>query len=549
MAVLPDRARNDPDAGTINVGRSRRPHSLIRASLRGASCGAGALDVGSRRRPHGIIRADRSSAIDRRAALDVGCGRKSDGRVRSEDYFPTGNASALNGRRGRRSHSRIQPPRDRRRSPIRALDGGQRGRPHGHVQYAGRSASGCNTACRLLPKLATRLRRSTSGPLRRRRRRRFPSLRRAGSPTASFALSAVDPSAADALSFAAAAGDPTATFNLVAVAPPATQALSVAARAGDPTARFNLSALTPEAVPDAPTMFAASEVARDSALLRWAAPADANPAITRYDIRIGTGAWMSTGSVGTTFRLTGLVPGTEYSITVRAVNSVGEGTASSAITFRTLAILAPGPPLFPRLESGAGMCLDLLWEPPINDGGGAITAYEAFFCDEANQHCGWESVWTAGALRHRFRGLRAGGRYRVVMRARNGAGVSGESEAVEASPYVMPAAVTMPVGANIPLLDADRQSLIVRLDGRDCRIRVWWQPSDSGWWGSLEVPTNTPAVTGRRLSLNAGLLDRLDGILAGNLVLRDLGGAGVEPGRDAFRAGTHALRWEPSSGS
>ena len=104
-----------------------------------------------------------------------------------------------------------------------------------------------------------------------------------------------------------------------------------------------------------------------------------------------------------------------------------------------------------------------------------------------------------------------------------------------------------------PLLDADRQSLIVRLDGRDCRIRVWWQPSDDngdgtmgGWYGSLEVPTNTPVVTGRRLSLNAGLLTRIDGILAGNLVMRDLGGAGGEPGRGAFRTGTHALRWEPA---
>ena len=114
--------------------------------------------------------------------------------------------------------------------------------------------------------------------------------------------------------------------------------------------------------------------------------------------------------------------------------------------------------------------------------------------------------------------------------------------------------MTLPTGANIPLLDADRQSLIVRLDGSDCRIRVWWQPSDDngdgtmgGWWGSLEVPTNTPVVTGRRLSLNAGLLDRVDGILGGNLVMRDLGGVGAEPTRSAFAQGTHALRWEPSS--
>ena len=157
-------------------------------------------------------------------------------------------------------------------------------------------------------------------------------------------------------------------------------------------------------------------------------------------------------------------------------------------------------------------------------------------------------------LRHRFRGLRQGGRYRVVMRARNSAGVSDTSEAVEAVVYVDVPAVTLPPGSTIPLGDHDRQSLIVRLDGRDCRVRCWWSPSDDngdgtfgGWYGSLEVPTNSPVVTGRRLSLNAGLLDRIEGVLVGNLVMRDLGGVGVEPGRDAFRTGTHALRWEPAA--
>ena len=134
---------------------------------------------------------------------------------------------------------------------------------------------------------------------------------------------------------------------------------------------------------------------------------------------------------------------------------------------------------------------------------------------------------------------------------RNIVGVSDPTVEVEGAPCVMPPAVTLPPGATIPLGDHDRQSLIVRLAGQDCRIRVWWSPSDDngdgtrgGWWASLEVPTNTPVVTGRRLALNAGLLDRIEGILAGNLVMRDLGGVGVEPGRDAFARARTRLRWE-----
>ena len=193
---------------------------------------------------------------------------------------------------------------------------------------------------------------------------------------------------------AARAGDPTAAFNARVVAPPATLALSVSARAGDPTARFNLSGLSPAAVPDAPTGLAASEVSRDAATLTWHAPDDVNPPITRYEVRVGTGAWESTGSLNTAYRLIGLASGTEYSVTVRAVNSEGNGAASAAATFSTLAIFAPGPPLFPRLEpadSGAGLILQ--WEPPVDDGGGAITAYEAMVCDEAGGNCGWETVW------------------------------------------------------------------------------------------------------------------------------------------------------------
>ena len=76
------------------------------------------------------------------------------------------------------------------------------------------------------------------------------------------------------------------------------------------------------------------------------------------------------------------------------------------------------------------------------------------------------------------------------------------------------------VGQRVPLLDLDRQSLIVRLGGQDCRIRVWWQPSNESWFGSIEVPVNNPAKTARRLGVNTGLLDRLQDVLPGNVVCR-----------------------------
>ena len=76
-------------------------------------------------------------------------------------------------------------------------------------------------------------------------------------------------------------------------------------------------------------------------------------------------------------------------------------------------------------------------------------------------------------------------------------------------------------GFRVPLLDLDRQSLIVQHRGAlDCRISVWWQPSDAAWYASLECPVNTPIVRGKRLVVNGGILDRIPGVLPGNIILR-----------------------------
>ena len=96
----------------------------------------------------------------------------------------------------------------------------------------------------------------------------------------------------------------------------------------------------------------------------------------------------------------------------------------------------------------------------------------------------------------------------------------------------------------IPLIDADRQSLVVRLDNQDCRISVWWHPSDQSWWGSVEVPVNTPIVQSRRLGTGIGLLDRLEGKVSGNIVCRSSVAIKDEPRRDAWGTKTHLLYWE-----
>ncbi|MDE0087690.1 MAG: fibronectin type III domain-containing protein [Candidatus Poribacteria bacterium] len=48
--------------------------------------------------------------------------------------------------------------------------------------------------------------------------------------------------------------------------------------------------------------------------------------------------WVSTGQTGTSFTITGLTANTAYSVQIRGVNSVGNGPASDAVSFRTTRI-------------------------------------------------------------------------------------------------------------------------------------------------------------------------------------------------------------------
>ena len=129
----------------------------------------------------------------------------------------------------------------------------------------------------------------------------------------------------------------------------------------------------------------------------------------------------------------------------------------------------------------------------------------------------------------------------------NSIGPSAWSGILYATPILGPISAEV-VGSRIPLLDLDRQSLIVRLGGMDCRLTVWWQPSDSSFFAALEVPVNNPVVSGKRLAVNAGLLDRLTDVLPGNVVCRavDEDSTQRDPGRDAWRRSTHSLVWEPN---
>ena len=107
--------------------------------------------------------------------------------------------------------------------------------------------------------------------------------------------------------------------------------------------------------------------------------------------------------------------------------------------------------------------------------------------------------------------------------------------------------MTMATRRKIPVLDLDRQSFFVRLEGKECRIFVYWNVLIQSWFMDIFV-VGVPVVRGRRMVHNGTLLFEGNGVLKGNIVLKAKPVfVKVDPKRDCWRGGTHDLYWYPAT--
>ena len=127
--------------------------------------------------------------------------------------------------------------------------------------------------------------------------------------------------------------------------------------------------------------------------LRWKPPTDdGGIPILRYEYRLGSGAWKSIGSTDTSFTITNLQNGTQYSVRVRAVNTAGNSSVSNQVRATPAAV--PSEPTQFSAEGGDSKII-LMWQPPTDTGGSAITGYEF----SINAGTAWSNAGnTAGSL-------------------------------------------------------------------------------------------------------------------------------------------------------
>ena len=134
-------------------------------------------------------------------------------------------------------------------------------------------------------------------------------------------------------------------------------------------------------VPGSPTLSYLS-AGYNTISVYWRPPVtDGGSPITGYVVEYATnGATWSRATAPPNLRyleLTGLTGGTMHTVRVRAVNSVGEGVASTGQSISPWAITAPSPPRFVA-ASLSGNTAVITWNSPVSTNGSPLTGYEVW---------------------------------------------------------------------------------------------------------------------------------------------------------------------------
>ena len=174
----------------------------------------------------------------------------------------------------------------------------------------------------------------------------------------------------------------------------------------------------------------------------WDAPTDiAGSAVTSYDLRyIRSDAsgktdpanWMEVTGIGTddtgTYEITGLRPGVQYDLKVRAANDTGPGPWSESLVVRSSLEQPFAPSLTSVTPRDEG--LGATWDAPTEDGGSEITSYDLRTIRSNSTDVQTFLAWTTGDgdLQGRVASLTNGVEYDVQVRARNAIGEGEWSE-------------------------------------------------------------------------------------------------------------------------
>lgn len=251
----------------------------------------------------------------------------------------------------------------------------------------------------------------------------------------------------------------------------------------------------------APSAPEVSDVTTSSATVAWSAPAsDGGAAVTGYVVsvfRAGAVEPVRTVRLGATLSQTigGLEAGTDFEVTVAAVNRVGDGVPSERTAFTTVALTSPAVPTDVSVTVTGETSAAVRWAAPETDGGSAVTGYVVTVLDAEGEPVDATVVVTAASAA--ITGLVADSGYQVSVAATNAVGTGDASQPVAFRTDAVAPAVTVPAAPAAPS---------ARATGSDRVVLAWAVPADGGsaitgyavrvFEGGVEVPALAVTATG-----------------------------------------------------
>ena len=191
-------------------------------------------------------------------------------------------------------------------------------------------------------------------------------------------------------------------------------------------------------IPDAPDINTVTQ-GGGTLTIDWKVPDDTGAtAITSYDLRYiredatdkSDGNWTVVPGAGTpsnlSYTITGLDGGVKYEFQLRAHNGSGHGPWSQAVGDEPTTV-APSAPSITSVTRG-DRTLAVVWGPPSDTGGGAVTAYDVRYIETSEDETvesNWtvrDNAWRSGDLSYVISSLTNATEYDVQMRAVNSAG-------------------------------------------------------------------------------------------------------------------------------
>ncbi|XP_053972806.1 neogenin isoform X5 [Hylaeus volcanicus] len=141
---------------------------------------------------------------------------------------------------------------------------------------------------------------------------------------------------------------------------------------------LQVTTLTEANVPGPPLNLEGYATSSVSIALSWEKPQVVNGRISKFIITFveGDNEEVTRETISTMHELVDLVPYTEYSIRVQAVNENGPGAFSRDIIVRTYSAQPTQPPHNVTVEPASPTSIIIRWEPPLEGQNGIITGYK-----------------------------------------------------------------------------------------------------------------------------------------------------------------------------